>query len=50
MEKDMKYLKEITSWSKAPNTPNHTYIFNEKDESVALNNISSAILQRLDNK
>ena len=30
----MKYLKEITAWTKAPNTPNHTYIFNEKDENV----------------
>ena len=30
----MKYLKEITPWPKAPDTPNHTYIFNEKDENV----------------
>ena len=30
----MKYLKEITAWTKAPDTPNHTYIFNEKDENV----------------
>ena len=30
----MKYLKEITSWSESPETPNHTYIFNEKDENV----------------
>ena len=34
MEKDMKYLKEITKWSESPNTPNHTYIFNEKNENV----------------
>ena len=30
----MKYLKEITKWSESPNTPNHTYIFNEKNENV----------------
>ena len=30
----MKYLKEITSWPKAPNTPNHTYIFNDNGENV----------------
>ena len=30
----MKYLKEITAWTKAPDTPNHTYIFNEKNENV----------------
>tara|TARA_B100000745_G_scaffold81124_1_gene50169 strand:- start:508 stop:723 length:216 start_codon:yes stop_codon:yes gene_type:complete len=34
MGEGMKYLKEITSWPKAPDTPNHTYIFNEKDENV----------------
>ena len=34
MEEGMKYLKEITPWPKAPETPNHTYIFNEKDENV----------------
>ena len=30
----MKYLKEITKWSESRNTPNHTYIFNEKNENV----------------
>ena len=30
----MKYLKEITKWSESPETPNHTYIFNENDENV----------------
>ena len=34
MEEGMKYLKEITPWPKAPETPNHTYIFNENDENV----------------
>ena len=34
MEEGMKYLKEITKWSEAPNTLNHTYIFNENDENV----------------
>ena len=34
MEEGMKYLKEITQWSESPETPNHTYIFNENDENV----------------
>ena len=29
------YLKEITDWSDAKcNVPNHTYIFNEKNQNV----------------
>ena len=28
----MKYLKEVTNWSDS--TPNHVYIFNDKDENV----------------
>ena len=34
MEEGMKYLKEITKWAESPETPNHTYIFNENDENV----------------
>ena len=34
MEEGKKYLKEITKWSESPETPNHTYIFNENDENV----------------
>ena len=31
----MKYLKEITDWSDCGcNVPNHTYIFNEKNQNV----------------
>lgn len=28
-------LKETTNWVKAPNTPNHIYLINEKDKLVA---------------
>ena len=28
----LKYLKEITEWNDS--TPNHTYIFDEKDQNV----------------
>lgn len=30
----MKYMKEITEWTEAPSTPNHTYIMNDKNECV----------------
>ena len=30
----LKYLKEITQWTDAPNTPNHTYIFDENNACV----------------
>ena len=30
----MKYLKEITQWTDAPNTPNHTYIFDESNACI----------------
>ena len=30
----LKYLKEITQWTDAPNTPNHTYIFDESNACI----------------
>ena len=30
----LKYLKEITEWKDAPNTPNHTYIFDEDNACI----------------
>jgi len=30
----LKYLKEITQWTDAPNTPNHTYIFDEDNACI----------------
>tara|TARA_B100001287_G_scaffold262183_1_gene251874 strand:- start:342 stop:593 length:252 start_codon:yes stop_codon:yes gene_type:complete len=30
----MKFLKEVTKWTEAPGTPNHIYIFNDKNQNV----------------
>ena len=30
----MKFLKEVTKWTEALSTPNHIYIFNDKNQNV----------------